>query len=65
MDRRILQQLFVFAAIFLVLQVGLDLAQGIAVTPAVFASRLITTVIATAVYAVLLMWLKKRKERGD
>jgi hypothetical protein len=65
MSKGMMQQLFVFAAIFLVLQVVLDLMQGVAITPAIFASRLIVTVIATAVYGVLLIWLKKRKERRD
>ena len=65
MDKGFVQQLFVFAAIFLVLQLGLDLLQDVPITPAVFLSRVITTAIATAFYGALSLWLKKRKDRKD
>lgn len=65
LDRKYIQQIIVFAAIFLAFQVGFDLIQGITVTPGLFLARLITTLMATAIYAALTLWLKKRKERGD
>ena len=65
MDRSFVQQLFVFAAIFLVLQLGFDLMQDVPITPGVFLSRLITTILATAFYGALTLWLKKRRERKD
>lgn len=65
MDRSFVQQLFVFAAIFLILQLGLDLMQDVPITPGVFLSRLITTILATAFYGALTLWLKKRRERKD
>lgn len=65
MDRGFVQQLFVFAAVFLILQIGIDLLQGTPITPQVFLGRLILTLIATVLYGVLTLWLKKRKERED
>jgi len=65
MDKGFVQQRIVFAAIFLILQIGLDLLQGVPITVAVFASRLITTVLATAFYGAITLWLKKRRERKD
>ena len=65
MDRSFVQQMIVFAAIFLILQVGLDLAQGVPLSPGVFLSRLITTAIATGLYGALTLWLKKRRQRKD
>ena len=62
MDRNFIQQMFVFAAIFLVLQLGFDLFQNVPITPVVFLSRAITTILATVVYGALTLWLKKRKE---
>ena len=56
------QQLAVFAAIFLCLQLGLDLMQGQTITPGVFLSRLGATILATALYGFVVWWLKKRKE---
>jgi len=65
MDRSFIQQIAVFAAIFLILQIIFDVVQGVPLTPGVFLSRLITTIIATAFYGALTLWLKKRKERKE
>ena len=65
MDKGFVQQVFVFAAVFMSLQVGYDLLQDAPITGEVFLSRLILTLIATALYGVLTLWLNKRKERKD
>jgi hypothetical protein len=65
MDKGFVQQLCVFAAVFLILQVGIDLLQGTPITPQVFLGRLIMTLIATGLYGALTLWFKKRKERED
>lgn len=65
MDRGFVQQVCVFAAVFLSFQVGFDLLQDAPITSQVFWSRLILTLIATALYGALTLWLKKRKERKD
>ena len=62
MDRSFIQQIFVFAAIFLVLLLAFDLFQNVPITPGVFLSRMITTILATAFYGALTLWLKKRRE---
>ena len=62
MNQHSAQQLFVFAAIFLCLQLGFDLMQGAPVTPGVFLSRLAVTLIATACYGLITWWLKQRKK---
>ena len=65
MDRKFTQQLVVFAAVFLCLQLVFDLMQDIAITPGVFLSRLITTLVATAFYGLVTWWLKKRKNSEE
>ncbi len=65
MDKGFVQQVFVFAAVFLSLQVGFDLLQDAPITSQVFLNRLIMTLIATSLYGALTLWLKKRKERKD
>ncbi len=65
MDKGFVQQLCVFAAIFLAIQIGFDMMQGLPITPAVFLSRVITTAMATAIYGAFSLWLKKRKDRKD
>ena len=62
MDIKAAQQIAVFAAIFLIFQIGFDWMQGAAITPGLFLSRLVTTFVATVIYAVLVLWLKKRNE---
>lgn len=62
MDRSFIQQMFVFAAIFLLLQVVFDVMQSRSVTASGFFGQLITTVLATVCYGALTLWLKKRKE---
>ena len=65
MDKGFVQQVFVFAAVFLSFQVGFDLLQDDPITQQVFLNRLILTLIATALYGALTLWLNKRKERKD
>jgi len=65
MDRNFFQQMAVFAAIFLVLQIVFDLIQSVPITPDVFLSRVLITILATLFYGALSLWLKKRKERRD
>ncbi len=65
MDKSFVQQVSVFAVVFLSLQVGFDLLQDAPITSQIFLSRLIMTLIATALYGALTLWLKKRKERKD
>ncbi len=65
MDKNFIQQMAVFAAIFLILQFAFDLMQGIPISAPMFFSRLITTIIATAIYGALTLWLKKRRARKE
>lgn len=65
MDMRFIQQVVVFAAAFLLFQVGFDWLQGRPITLASLGVMAATSVVATAIYAGLILWLKKRKERGD
>ncbi|TNF57252.1 MAG: hypothetical protein EP307_14285 [Rhodobacteraceae bacterium] len=65
MDRSLVQQLAVFAAIFLILQIGFDLWQGVAITPEVFLMRLAGALVATGVYGFLIRVFRKRNERGE
>ncbi len=65
MDRSFAQQLAVFAAIFLGLQIGFDLWQGIAITPQVFLMRLVSALVITAIYGLLIRVFRKRNERGE
>jgi hypothetical protein len=65
MDRSFAQQLAVFAAIFLGLQIGFDLWQGITITPQVFLMRLVSALVITAIYGLLIRVFRKRNERGE
>ena len=65
MDIRFVQQMVVFAAIFLLFQVGFDWLQGRSISPGYLGVMTLTTLVVTAIYAGLLWWLKKRKERGE
>ena len=65
MNKGFVQQVCVFAAVFLSFQVVFDLLQDDPITSQVFLNRLILTLIATALYGALTLWLNKRKERKD
>lgn len=65
MNRGFAQQLAVFAAIFLLLQIGLDWMQGVQITLGVFLTRLLGALIATAIYGAIVMWLSNRKKGGE
>jgi hypothetical protein len=60
-----IQQLVVFAAIFLICQVGFSWLQDQPVTPGSFGWMILTTLVATVFYAVLTAWLGNRKDRGE
>lgn len=62
MNPKLLQQLLVFAAIFLLCQVGLDWMQGNAVSAQSFGTMLIVTGVVTALYAGFLRLFAKKDE---
>ena len=63
MDAKFVQQMAVFAAIFLLCQVGFDWIQGRAVSMRSFGGMLIVTGIVTAVYAGFVTLMNKRRNR--
>ena len=65
MDAKFFQQIFVFAAIFMLLLIGMDWVRGVPVTGVTLLSAAGSALIATAIYAVVTLWLNKRKKRGD
>ena len=60
MSREVKQQIIVFAAIFLLIQLGFDLLQGVPISLPIFGRRVLTTLVATALYGVFLIWRSKR-----
>lgn len=63
MNRRFVQQMFVFAAIFLLCQVAFDWVQGRAVSIDSFSSMVTVTIVVTALYGAFVLFINKR--RGD
>lgn len=58
------RQVLSFAVIFLIIQIAFEMLSGAPLSIGLIVSRLITTVLATAIYAVVLRWLEKRKKTG-
>ena len=63
MSTKNVQQFIVFAAVFLIFQVGFSWLQDQPVTPASFGWMVLTTLAATVFYAVLTQWFQRNK--GD
>lgn len=65
MDMRFWQQMVVFAAVFMLLLVGMEWLRGLPITGPVLLAAAGTTLIATPIYGVITLWLNKRKKRGE
>ena len=65
MTRAIRQQILIFAAMFMMLQVGLDWAQGNTLSPERMVGLIGSTLVATVIYAAYLWWRHKRNTKGE
>ena len=65
MDKGFRQQVVVFAAVFLLLMVGMDWFQGRPITPRTLLVNGASTLVAVAIYGAILLWRSKRNNRGE
>lgn len=61
MNAKFVQQMLVFAAIFLLCQVGLDWVQGRAVSAQSFLSMVLVTGVVTALYGAFILFVNNRR----
>jgi hypothetical protein len=55
----------IFAAVFLVVNLGIDVWQGGGLTAGALLSTLLTTAVATLVYLLFLRWQDSRRDKSE